>query len=135
MCAAGRFGFPYEAGFMSHRSKMRVGPRLATEVSILRCNKGRKGQGSYLENVMLTALVLVCSLTVTPDLRACDQSSAMDVLRVPEDFASPVTCFMHGQAYVAQTEIGRQLAADERIKVTCTPSGKVADIGPQIARR
>lgn len=101
----------------------------------MRCNKGRKGQGSYVENVMLTALVLVCSLTVTPDLRACDQSSAVDVLRVPEDFASPVTCFMHGQAYVAQTEIGRQLAADERIKVTCTPSGKVADVGPQIARR
>jgi hypothetical protein len=84
---------------------------------------------------MLTALVLVCSLTITPDLRACDQSSAVDVLRVPEDFASPATCFMQGQAYLAQTEIGRQLTADERVKVMCAPSGRVADMMRRFARR
>ena len=31
---------------------------------------------------MLTALVLVCSLTATPDLSDCDQKNAIDVLRV-----------------------------------------------------
>ena len=73
---------------------------------------------------MLTALVLVCSLSVTPDLRECDQNSARDVLRVPMEFASPATCFMEGQAYLAGTEIGRSLAEDERVKVTCAPTTK-----------
>ena len=75
---------------------------------------------------MLTALVLVCSLATTPDLRACDQNNAVQVLRVPERFANPATCFMHGQAYVAQTEFGRQFTADDRVKVVCAPSRKVA---------
>ena len=65
---------------------------------------------------MLKALVLVCSIAITPDLRNCDQSNAVDVMMVPEEFGTPAMCFMHGQAYVAQTEFGRQLAADERVK-------------------
>jgi hypothetical protein len=75
---------------------------------------------------MLTALVLVCSLAMTPDLRACDPSNATDVMRVPEEFGNPATCFMHGQAYLAETTIGRQLGADERLKVVCQPSKKLA---------
>ena len=75
---------------------------------------------------MLTAIVLVCSLSLTPDLRECDQSSARDVMRVPMEFASPATCFMEGQAYLAGTEIGRSLADDERVKVTCTPTTRVS---------
>jgi hypothetical protein len=74
---------------------------------------------------MLTALVLVCSIALTPDLRSCDQSNAVDVMRVPDEFRSPVTCLMSGQAYLAQTEIGRMLDADERVKVVCSPSTKV----------
>jgi len=70
---------------------------------------------------MLTALVLVCSLAITPDLAACDNTNAADVIRVPAEFASPVTCLMQAQAYVAASTIGRELAADERIKVVCTP--------------
>lgn len=76
---------------------------------------------------MLTALVLVCSLAVTPDLGDCNQSNAVDVMRVPDDFGNPATCFMHGQAYLAQTEIGRHLDKDQRVKVACSPTGKVAD--------
>jgi hypothetical protein len=75
---------------------------------------------------MLTILVLVCSLSTTPDLRQCDQSNAVDVMRVPEETGNPATCFMHGQAYLAQTEMGRQLGEDERLKVVCSPSAKVA---------
>jgi hypothetical protein len=74
----------------------------------------------------LAILVLVCSLSATPDLRNCDQSNALDVMRVPEETGNPATCFMHGQAYLAQTEIGRQLGEDERVKVICAPTTKVA---------
>jgi hypothetical protein len=44
------------------------------------------------------------------------------VLRSPEAFANPVTCFMHGQAYLANTAMGRDLSADEVIKVLCVRS-------------
>ena len=77
---------------------------------------------------MLTALVLVCSLAVTSDLAACDRNNAVDVMRVPEEFGNPSTCFMHGQAYLAQTGIGRTLAANERIKVICVQS-KAINVG------
>jgi hypothetical protein len=83
---------------------------------------------------MLTALVLVCSLSVTPDLRECDQNSARDVLRVPMEFASPATCFMEGQAYLAGTEIGRSLAEDERVKVTCAPTMKMPQRAHVVAK-
>jgi hypothetical protein len=74
---------------------------------------------------MLTALVLVCSLALTPDLAACDRTNAVDVMRVPEEFGSPATCFMHGQAYLAQAELGRALAENERVKVVCVQSKKM----------
>jgi hypothetical protein len=75
---------------------------------------------------MLTALVLVCSLAATPDLRACDETNAVDVMRVPEAYGSPASCFMEGQAYVAQTAFGRDFSADDRVKVICTPTKKLA---------
>lgn len=68
---------------------------------------------------MLSALILICSLVATPDLAACNQTNAVTTMRVPADFGNPATCFMHGQAYLAETSIGRDLAADERVKVIC----------------
>ena len=68
---------------------------------------------------MLTAIVLVCSLAVTPDLRACDRNNAVPVVQVPEDFATPAMCAMRGQAYLAETSIGQGLAKDEHVKVMC----------------
>jgi len=79
---------------------------------------------------MLTAIVLFCALSLTSDLHECDQNSARDVLRVPMEFASPATCFLEGQAYLAGTELGRSLADDERVKITCTPTTRT----PQRAR-
>jgi hypothetical protein len=70
---------------------------------------------------MLTALVLICSVLVTPDLRDCDKSNARAVMLVPQGFASPVTCAVHGQAYVAETAIGQNLGESDRIKVVCRP--------------
>ncbi len=69
---------------------------------------------------MLTALVLVCSLAVTPDLRNCDRDNAVDVVQVPDQFGNPAMCFINGQAYLAQTTMGRGLAENERVKVVCT---------------
>jgi hypothetical protein len=75
---------------------------------------------------MLTALVLVCSLAITPDLASCDQSNAIDVIRVADEFGSPGSCLMHGQSYIAQTEFGQQLREDERIKISCSRTSKIA---------
>ena len=68
---------------------------------------------------MLTALILVCSLATAPDLRGCTRDNALDVLQVPETFASPVTCLMHGQAYLANTAAGRDPGPNEAVKVVC----------------
>ena len=74
---------------------------------------------------MLTALILVCSLAATPDLAACSQSNAVHTMFVPEQFSNPVTCLMHGQAYLAETSIGQDIAQDERIKVVCVRNARV----------
>ena len=77
---------------------------------------------------MLTALVLICSVAITPDLQACSDENAQSVIRVPTDEGSPVACLLHGQAYLAETEIGQDLAADERVKVVCAPTRRAADV-------
>jgi hypothetical protein len=68
---------------------------------------------------MLTAFVLVCSLALTPDLRQCSRDNAVHVLRVPEEFAMPAMCAVRGQAFLAETSIGQELANNERVKVMC----------------
>jgi hypothetical protein len=68
---------------------------------------------------MLTALILICSLASTPDLRDCSRANAVDVLMTPVAFANPATCFMQGQAYLAETSIGRDLTENERVKIVC----------------
>jgi hypothetical protein len=68
---------------------------------------------------MLTALILVCSLATVPNLGDCTRDNALDVVYVPATFANPATCFMHGQAYLADSEMGRNLARDEAVKVVC----------------
>jgi len=74
---------------------------------------------------MLTALILICSLATTPDLGSCTRETAVDVMRVPESFGNPATCFMHGQAYLAETSLGRDLAENERVKVVCVRAAAV----------
>jgi len=71
---------------------------------------------------MLSALILVCSLTSLPDLGACNEQSALQVVRDPEAFVSPVTCFQHGQAYFAETSLGRDLGEGEVVKIVCAHS-------------
>ena len=71
---------------------------------------------------MLTALVLICSVAATPEIRDCARHNATAVMRVPAEFANPVTCFMHGQAYLARTSLGEELGADDRVRVVCARS-------------
>jgi hypothetical protein len=75
-----------------------------------------------MEDEMLTALVLICSIAATPDPRDCTRANAASVMRVPAEFSNPVTCFMHGQAYLAETAIGQEIGQNERVKVICTRS-------------
>jgi hypothetical protein len=66
---------------------------------------------------MLKAVVLICSLVNTPNLRDCDVLNAVTVLRVPGEYGHPATCFMHGIAFLAQSAL--EIAAGERVKVAC----------------
>jgi len=68
---------------------------------------------------MLTALILICSLATVSNLAECTRDNALDVVHVPATFASPVTCLMHAQAYVADSSIGRNLPQNEGVKVIC----------------
>ena len=70
---------------------------------------------------LLNALILVCTVLVTPDLHDCNDTNARIVIVAPEEFASPVTCAMYGQAYVAGTSIGRKLGENDRVKIVCRP--------------
>jgi hypothetical protein len=72
-----------------------------------------------MESSMLTALVLICSIAVTPDLRDCTRDNATALMRAPAEFGNPATCLMHGQAYVAETAIGQELGEHDRVKVVC----------------
>ena len=42
------------------------------------------------------------------------------MIRAPAEFGNPFTCLMHGQAYIAETAIGQELGADDRVKVVCS---------------
>ncbi len=83
---------------------------------------------------MLTALVLICSLSSTPDLRACTRDNAVDAMPVPESFASPVTCLMHSQAYLAETSLGRDLSENERVKVVCVRAAPLPTVAGSTQR-
>jgi hypothetical protein len=72
-----------------------------------------------LELSMLTAMILICSLASTPNVADCSSNNAIDIVWVPETFSNPVTCFMHGQAYIAGTSIGQNLTDNERVRVMC----------------
>jgi hypothetical protein len=71
---------------------------------------------------MLKGLVLVCSLALAPDARLCDQANAVSVVQVPEDFARPVTCFMHSAAYLAETSLSP--GEGEYLRVVCIRTGQ-----------
>jgi hypothetical protein len=86
-------------------------------------------------NDMLTALILICSATLAPDLQDCTRDNATAVMRAPAEFASPLTCFMHGQAYLAESSVAQELGDDDRIKIVCARSNTIdASVKPPKVR-
>ena len=75
---------------------------------------------------MISALVLICLISVIPDLQDCTPENARMTLRLTTEFASPVTCFLQGQALLAATSIGQDLTSDDRIKIVCKRSETVS---------
>jgi len=71
---------------------------------------------------VLTALVLICSAAVAADPHDCTRNNANTVMRVPAEFGNPVTCVLHAQAYLAGSSIGRELDANERVRILCVRS-------------
>jgi hypothetical protein len=63
---------------------------------------------------MLHAVILICALG-----QPCTPDSATDMIRTPVTSALPAMCFMQGQAYLAQTEIGRSLEPNQQILISC----------------
>ena len=53
------------------------------------------------------------------------------MLTVPEEFSNPFTCLQYGQAFLASTQIGRDLIDDPRfwVKVACVRTHKGGPIG------
>jgi hypothetical protein len=81
---------------------------------------------------MLTALVLICSTAITPDLRDCTRDNAAAVMLLTVQSGNPATCFMQGQAYLAQTSIGEELGANDRVKIVCVRSETVDASVPRL---
>ena len=75
---------------------------------------------------MLTALVLVCSVAITPGPEDCTRNNEGTIMRVPGEFGNPATCFMQAQAYLAAGPVGRELDSSERVKVICVRSEIIA---------
>jgi hypothetical protein len=67
----------------------------------------------------LTALILICSAAVTPDLGGCTHKNASAEMRLPAEFANPITCLMHAQAYLAETSLGQDLSSNDPVKIIC----------------
>ncbi len=66
-------------------------------------------------------MVLICSAAVAADADDCTRNNANTVMRVPAEFGNPATCFMHAQAYLAGSSIGRDLDTNERVRIICVP--------------
>jgi hypothetical protein len=78
---------------------------------------------------MLTALVLICSAAVAAEPQDCTRNNANTVMRVPAEFGNPAHCFMQAQAYLAGSQIGRDLDADDRVRIVCVRSESITASG------
>jgi hypothetical protein len=68
---------------------------------------------------MLTAFVLICSTSLTPNLADCSRKNARVAIQVPTNFLNPVTCLMQGQAFLAETSVGKELDEYDSVKIVC----------------
>jgi hypothetical protein len=84
---------------------------------------------------MLTALILICSAAITPDIQDCTRENAMMVMRLPTEFSSPTACLMYGQTTLANTSIGRDLGEMDRVKIACARNQTIDASVPQLTVR
>jgi hypothetical protein len=76
---------------------------------------------------MMTALVLICSLAKTPLAMDCGTDNAVDVLKVPGEYSSLITCFTRAQAFGGESRY--TFAANHYLKVACGKPRLPANIG------
>jgi len=76
--------------------------------------------------MMLMAVILICSTAVVSHLGDCAPKNARLVMRVPAEFANPVTCFMHAQAYIAETSFGQELDSKDLVRIMCVRRDEAA---------
>jgi hypothetical protein len=76
---------------------------------------------------MMTALALICSLANTPIAMDCGAENAVDVIRVPGEYHSLVTCFTRAQAFVGESRY--ELTAEHYLKVVCGKPSLPANVG------
>ena len=74
---------------------------------------------------MMTALILVCSITTVSNMGDCTRDNALDIMYVPTMFANPASCLMHAQTYLADSSIGRDLQQNEAVKVMCVRGNRI----------
>jgi hypothetical protein len=78
---------------------------------------------------MLTVLVLIYSAAIAAEPQDCTRNNANTVMRVPEEFGNPAHCFMHAQAYLAGSAIGRDLDANDRVRIVCVRNQSINTSG------
>jgi hypothetical protein len=76
---------------------------------------------------VLTALIFICSAVIALDLADRTRKDASAVIRIPAECGNPATCFMHAQKYLAGTSLGRELRANERVKISCMQRATIAE--------
>jgi hypothetical protein len=76
---------------------------------------------------MMTALILICSLVKTPLAMNCGTENAVDVLKVPGEYHSLVTCFSRAQSFLAESRY--ELAGDHYPKFVCGRPRLPANVG------
>ena len=73
--------------------------------------------------------MLICSVVAAADAQDCTRSNANTVMRVPAEFGNPAHCFMQAQAYLAGSAIGRDLDANDRVRIVCARSETITTSG------
>jgi hypothetical protein len=61
----------------------------------------------------------LASVTDRPGQQKIRAAGRSGVIRVPAEFGNPITCFMHAQAYVAETSFGQELGSNDRVRIVC----------------
>jgi hypothetical protein len=60
--------------------------------------------------------------------RGLRRDLAVPLSAIPLGYSNPVTCAMHGQAYLAETAVGRSLNAADRVKIVCERQDRIDEM-------